>query len=280
VTAIPENPCSAPRAAERTLDLISWGVPFRLAAGTPGLLESMRPFAPFGSRPSGGPPAAGRTFSLRRSHLHSSYQVLGDGQLLAEDSSLDLALEMLGGQLMAHVAEQAPDYVFVHAGVVAWQDRALLLPAPSFAGKSTLVAELVSAGATYYSDELALIDSNGLVHPFARDLQMRSPGKVEQTPLSIKQLRGNVGNRAIPAALVVFTEYASGARWAPERLSAGCAVLEMLRHAAPLRRTPARVLATFSAVMAGAAAWRSQRGEAAVAASALFSALATGKPLV
>lgn len=277
--AILSNPCSTPNRTGHGLDLISWGVPFRLAAETPGLLESMRRSAPFGSSPASKLRPGAPTFLVRRSHPQAAFQVLRDQELLAEEPSLEMALRMLGGHLILHVAERAPDHVFIHAGVVAWQDRALLLPGASFAGKSTLVAELVRAGATYYSDEVALIDSHGFVHPFARDLQMRRPGCAEQTPVTIDQLQGRVGKVSIPAALVVFTEYASGARWAPEPLSPGRAILDMLLHAAPLRRGPARVLATCTALMERAAAWRSPRGEAAAAASALFSALATGGPL-
>ncbi|HEX4039553.1 MAG TPA: hypothetical protein VHX37_15955 [Acidobacteriaceae bacterium] len=263
--------------ADRTLDLVSYGVPFQLAAEDASLLGRMRQSAPFGSLPCPDLPAGARRFTLRATA--PCFQVLGDEELLAQDETLDFALELLGGHLTVHVAEHAPDYVFVHAGVVAWQDRALLLPGMSFAGKSTLVAELVRAGATYYSDEFALIDRDGRVHPFPRDLRMRRPGAPEQTPVSIEELRGRAGTAALPVHLVVFTEFAEGSRWAPEPLSSGRAALEMLLHTAPVKRTPARVMATFSALMRHAQAWRSRRGEAAVTASALLASLANGGAL-
>jgi hypothetical protein len=34
----------------------------------------------------------------------------------------------------------------------------------SYSGKTTLVSELIRAGATYYSDEYAVIDERGRVH--------------------------------------------------------------------------------------------------------------------
>src|SRR5581483_1001800 len=61
-----------------------------------------------------------------------------------------LALESQAHQQLATLTEKA---VFVHAGVVAWRGRALVIPGPSNSGKSTLVAALVAAGAAYYSDE-------------------------------------------------------------------------------------------------------------------------------
>ena len=76
-----------------------------------------------------------------------------------------------------YVAEEARRGVFVHAGVVGWKGRALVLPGKSGAGKTTLVAELIRAGATYYSDEYAVLDERGRVHPYARPLAVRVDGR-------------------------------------------------------------------------------------------------------
>ena len=38
----------------------------------------------------------------------------------------------------------------LHAGAVVWNQRALLLPGATHAGKSSLVAELLRRGATYF----------------------------------------------------------------------------------------------------------------------------------
>ena len=64
----------------------------------------------------------------------------------------------------------------MHAGVVGWNGRALLLPGRTLSGKTTLVAELLRAGATYYSDELAVLDARGRVHPFPKPLAIREKG--------------------------------------------------------------------------------------------------------
>ncbi|MGB9147791.1 MAG: hypothetical protein WCC14_18335, partial [Acidobacteriaceae bacterium] len=227
-------------ARDPCLDLISWGVPFRLSASSDALLALMRRRAPFGSAESHDPAPGATTFSLRRIGSEAGYQLLADRTLLIQDEPLDSSLLQLSARLMIHVAECAPDYVFLHAGVVAWQDHALLLPGVSHAGKSTLVAELIRAGATYYSDEFALLDRDGRVHPFTRTLQMRRPGLPKQTPLPLAELNGRAGTDALAVSLVVFTEFTEGARWAPEVLAPGRAVLEMLLHAIPVQRTPAR----------------------------------------
>ncbi len=270
---------SSPGGDDYAADLVSYGVPFRLSAKTVALLDLMRQQAPYGSTECAWLPATARTFALRGSEAENRYQVTADDELLLEEA-LDPALMELGGHMMIHVAEYAPEYVFIHAGVVAWQNRALILPGVSHAGKSTLVAEMVRAGATYYSDEFALLDCDGKVHPFARDLRMRRPGKPDQTPVPVGQLNGRTGTDALKVALVAFTAFAEGALWAPEPVSAGRAVLELLLHSTPVQRTPARVLATLTATMRHATAWRSQRGEAADVARWLLTALATGEPPV
>jgi len=258
--------------------LISHGVPFRLFAEDGALLGLMKEHAPHGSEPSKRLPADARRFALRRARRKQGYQVFSDEELLLDAELLDDALILLGGHMMIHVAEHAPEYVFLHAGVVAWEDRALLLPGVSHAGKSTLVTELVLAGATYYSDEFALLDPQGRVHPFARDIRMRQPGAPDQVPLPLKQLSGREGTNPLLVSMVVFAEFVEHARWAPEAVTQGRAVLEMLRHSVPVQRTPERTLATLSAMMRHARGWRSERGEAAVAARSLLAALATGGP--
>ena len=182
---------------DHVVDMVSYGVPFRLAAESPEMIERMRRHAPYGSATCMPSASGARSFAVRAAQSGTTYQVLADGELLVDGEAMAPALVQLGGHLMIHVAEYAPEFVFVHAGVVAWQGRALLLPGVSHAGKSTLVAELVRAGATYYSDEFALLDSHGRVHPFARDLRIRRPGKPDQTSVPVTHLKGRAGTQAL-----------------------------------------------------------------------------------
>jgi len=62
-----------------------------------------------------------------------------------------------------------------HAGVVARQGRALLLPGSSGSGKSTLSAGLVARGWRLLSDELALIDlATGELRALARPISLKN----------------------------------------------------------------------------------------------------------
>jgi hypothetical protein len=190
-----------PDGGDHAVDMVSYGVPFRLSAKSGALLDLMRQQAPFGSVECRSVWPDARTFALRSTEPDAHYQVTADDELLLEAKTLGPALIQLGGHMMIHVAEYAPDLVFIHSGAVAWQDRALLLPGQSHAGKSTLVAELVRAGATYYSDEFALLDCEGKVHPFTRDLRMRNPGLPDQTPIPLAQLNGRAGTEALVVAM-------------------------------------------------------------------------------
>jgi hypothetical protein len=131
----------------------------------------------------------------------------------------------------------------------------------------------VRAGADYYSDEYAVLDDSGKVYPFARELKMRAPGRKRQRLITVNALKGGVGVAPLSISHIVFTQYVEGGEWKPKPLSAGLAALEMMRHAIPVRRTPARVMAALAKAMEHAAAVRSQRGEASELARVLLETM-------
>src|SRR4029079_7212295 len=121
--------------------------------------------------------------------------------------------------------------IFVHAGVVGWNGRAIVMPGRSYSGKSTLVAELVRQGATYYSDEFAVLDSRGRVHPWARQLAIRencAAGKGNRSP--VEAFGGKAGKRPLPIALVIAFLYQRGAGCRLAQLSPGGGVMALLEH--------------------------------------------------
>ncbi len=228
---------------------------------------------PFGTEITGTHHNEGLIASLDRTPGDTSFRLGIGSDAPVSGDELKPLLDRLRTDLMVHVADYATDRVFVHAGVVGWQGRALIFPGPSFAGKSTLIAALLRAGATYYSDEYAVIDEQGSVHPYARDLQMREPGGTEQTGLPAASLSARIGEEPLRVAHVIFATYVPEGRWRPEPVTAGAAVLEMLRHTIPVQRTPARVMSTLTAMMQTATAVQSQRGEAQQTAQAILSGI-------
>ena len=126
------------------------------------------------------------------------------GGSVSGSPDLQVALEVLGTRLRAYIALHAPGKIFVHAGVVGHRGRAIVLPGPSFTGKTTLVGELVRAGAAYYSDEFAVLDDNGLVHPYPKPLSIRTDGRA-QTDHDPTGFGAVVGDSPLPIGLIAIT---------------------------------------------------------------------------
>ena len=195
-------------------------------------------------------------------------------ELVARSLDVEAVFERLESDLQLYVAERAPRRVFVHAGVVGWRGRAVVIPGRSMSGKTTLVAELVRAGADYYSDEYAVLDREGRVHPYARPLAVREGVGLRQTRKTVEELGGRAGTVALPVGLVVVSRYERGAGWRPRRLTSGGCVLELLSNTVPARRSPARALSALTKAAAGSNALAGQRGEAAAVAEAILRSLA------
>ncbi len=200
--------------------------------------------------------------------------VVSQGQPVGSTRDDEFALGMLDAQIRAQIALLAPDHIFVHAGVVALGGRAVILPGSTFAGKTTLIGALVQAGATYYSDEFAVIDERGLVHPYPKPLSIRErdgSGRTRETPAD--ELGGQIGRDPVPAGLIAVTSYEPAAELQPQPLPEGAALLALLEHTIPARTRPGQSIAALKAAVQGTRAWKSRRGEAAEAARAILAEL-------
>ena len=202
-----------------------------------------------------------------------AYRVYAGTDLIAETRRLTDAARALGAHAERVVAEHAPDHLFVHAGVVGWNGRAIVVPGASFAGKTTLVQAWLEAGATYYSDEFAVLDRGGRVHPFARPLGIRdrSTGSTRRVPVTA--LGAEIGTAPLPIGLVLVTSYRVGARWRPRRLTAALALLALMRHTVAARGNPEHSMPILKQAVTGGMAFTGARGEARTLVSAVLSAL-------
>jgi hypothetical protein len=207
----------------------------------------------------GGGPVGAR--GLRRFHLLYVNEVR-----LARSLELADVLRAFEADLALYVAEHARGRVFLHAGVVGWRDRAIVIPGASMSGKSSLVAALLEAGATYYSDEYAVLDARGRVHAYPRAVGLR-----DGRPAPATARAGAAAPVPLPLGLVVVTRYRAGARWRPRRLSPARAGIAMLAHAVAARRRPAAALRVLGRALAGASALAGARGEAAEAAGVVLA---------
>jgi hypothetical protein len=190
-------------------------------------------------------------------HRAAASLVLVNTAPLARAATLDIAADHLVTDLQTYLAQTAPHRLFVHAGVVVLGGRAVLLPGRSGAGKSTLVAALVEAGAEYLSDEFALIDANGGIHPYARPIRLRTSGGDRR----VRPDRGRTRAAASAprAGLLLFTAFDPASRFAPAPLTPGAALLQLVAHCPSAQARPVDTLAAFRLVVGDASAWSSPR---------------------
>src|SRR5947207_10003001 len=208
---------------------------------------------------------AGARPGLRRLSL-----VYADARLVSRAADEGDALDAFESEVRLFVAEHAPRHVFVHAGVVGWRGRAIVIPGASHSGKSRLVQALVAAGATYYSDEYAVVDERGRVHAFPSALSIRGAPGERPRRIDAGELGGGPHLPPLRAGLVAACPFLPGRRPRLRRASPGEGVLELMSHAVPARRRPAEVLATLARMARGAGVLRGTRGEAEEAARRLL----------
>jgi hypothetical protein len=194
----------------------AYGLPFGLRANDPVALDALCAAVPLGWQIA---PASEvdvvYTLCVAPAHTPGSHQLLCDAMLIASDPDLALVLGAFTRHAELLTATLARDGLFVHAGVVGWQGQAILIPGRSFSGKTTLVKALVEAGATYYSDEFAILDQQGLVHPYALPLSLRDPSGHAAGKLAVASFGGQAGTAPLPVGLVILTQYQVGGEVAP-----------------------------------------------------------------
>ena len=205
----------------------------------------------------------------RGSRVRRFFLVYNGHSQTARTLDEQIALDAFEGDLRADVATSAASWVFVHAGVVGWKGRAIVIPAPTMHGKSRLVEALVRAGATYYSDEFAVLDRRGLVHPFAKALTPRADDGTPQR-IAASEL-GRTGIRPIPIGWVVATQYQAGEVWQPRRLTSGEGLFALLGNTVRARIAPAYVLKTLARALEGAVALDGPRGDAGSTAGQILN---------
>ena len=192
---------------------------------------------------------------------------------IARSMRLDEVLDRLESDVRLYVAEWSQRELFVHAGVVAWEGRAIVIPGRSFTGKSTLVGALVRAGATYFSDEYAVFDARGLVQPYPVPLSIRQePGQAPEK-LRVETPSGSTGLKPLPVGVIAAARYRPGARWRPRPLPPGQAVLSLLANTVAARRKPEQVLTRLARIVEDTRVLRGSRGEAEETVGPLLAAV-------
>jgi hypothetical protein len=249
----------------------AYGLRFGLRVNDPAALEAACAAAPLGWEPA--PIAEGDvlyTLRIAPPHTSNSHLLTCGSIVIASDPDLAIVLRLFTKHAELLTATLAHDCLFVHAGVVGWRDRAILVPGRSFSGKTTLVKALVEAGAIYYSDEFAILDRQGLVLPYPLPLALRNGAGQSIGQIPIAAIGGEVGTEPLPVGLVVVTQYQAGAKWRPRPLSAARALLALMDNTVAAQREPEHSMPILRAAVVSATVIKSKRGEAAGVAQAIL----------
>jgi hypothetical protein len=256
-----------------------FGLRVGIRANTRDALTKLRPALPLGWRDTRRP-VVDSLYSFIEGGPESRpgikrFSILYSGAArLARTHDLTELTTVFENDLQLAVAEAAPRHAFVHAGVVSWRGRAIVMPGFSFSGKSTLTAALVRLGATYYSDEYAVFTLHGRVQPFARPLHMRTTDGQPGDKIPVESLGGRPGVKSLPVGLVVETTYRKGCRWRPRRGTTGHGILALMAHAVPIQRRPRWTMSILSRALPGGYHLKGARGEADAVAERILSKFA------
>ena len=242
----------------------AFGVRLRVLADAPELIERITAVLPPGAQPSSADSATESMAVLADGG--GTYKFVFNDRPVTRHAELPLVLHLLENELRTYVGLRAPNRIFVHAGVVAIGGGVIVLPGRSFSGKTRLVVELVRLGATYYSDEYAVIDNDGLVHPYAKPISVRDHHQVQQDR-HVEDLGGSAGDQALPVSSMIHTTYRPGAAWSAHNLTVGRGVLAMMRHTLAAQTRAAEAMPALRRAIEGALLLEGERGEAAVAAT-------------
>jgi hypothetical protein len=260
------NPRSSASRCRTTFE--SFGVLAELVSDDRDLLRAAESMLPPGWRTEDGRPSV--RFGLWRDGW-----ITVNGVRTVRAPQRKAALLRLGSAVRHHVATEAHEFTFVHAGVVEVGGCGIVIPGRSYTGKSTLVAELVRLGATYVSDEYAVLDPSGLVQPFAKPLSIRSRRRDPLGELvAVPQER--VAEQPVRADLIVLTSYAPEAHWRPSVGSRAEGAFALLQNTVSARLRPACALSAARQLAQSAVVLVGQRGEASDTARAMLEAALLG----
>jgi hypothetical protein len=210
--------------------------------------------------------------SIRVDRIADQFQLFVDDAMVASDSRAISLVPDIIRALDDAVIPRLTTLRAVHAGTVLLGGQALLLPGVSHAGKSSLVAELLRRGATYFSDEYALIDAEGRVHPYPRALLVRN-GCPEQFPMLAAECHAPVGDTPAQVGLILALQYLPACTWTVARISQSEALLTLLRNTPHVLAESPGMVDMFQRAVAGAACYAGQRNEAALAADQIIQLL-------
>lgn len=216
-----------------------------------------------------------QAISIRVDHVDGGYRLAVDDIEVARPiNQRELVLAVMQA-LDESVIYRLKGSKAVHAGAVAFGDRALLIPGITHAGKSSMVAELLRRGATLLSDEYALIDMAGFVHAYPRSVVLRDSCRV-QSPMLPEELGSSFATEPVPVRWILALEYKPESVWEVREVPQSEALMTLLTNTPhPITESP-EMIDFFVRAVSGARCYAGFRGEVGQAADRIVQLV--GKP--
>ena len=194
---------------------------------------------------------------LQLSGLEDGNWVLKDGELSLERriARTGDVLYHLSDRIIFHLADKVQKKHCLHAAAVTIGESAIVIPAKSGAGKSSLTAWLVANHCPYITDELIMVDNAHFIQGIARPIQIKSNGLDAVRPLLVEgapiqygslanaitahTLGGRVAvNEPISIGLFLFPQYDKSAQFEFQRLSSAEAGMSLMSNHVNARNLP------------------------------------------
>jgi hypothetical protein len=255
-----------------------FGLHIRIEAGSPAIFAALdRYLFPWLPRLPFACGEATAFLTFRMADRSDGILILRDDATEITAESVETAIPLLQSAIDEAVVGRSSDVAFVHAGVVAIGNAGILLPGLSHAGKSTLVAELVRHGAIYFSDEYAVIDAAGSVHPYPRALMLRN-GAPEQRPVLPEELAVAVGTGSVSPRLILMLRFVEGQEFQVRKINHAEALMILLQSTPQVLADAPHIFGPLGRVAASAVTFSGVRGEASQAAEQIRALLAQTGP--
>jgi hypothetical protein len=251
--------------------LSSYGVRIAIETNEPRILERIPEDLLPGAQKARSRKVDVRFFVSRNDTHAKGFALYENCRPIACARALPQLLVALAAAAQHAVARLCRNHVFIHAGVVRWGERAILLPGQSFSGKSTLVLALVRLGATYYSDEFAVVDAKGHIHPFSRHPHVRTAsGQKLRRRLRAASPEASSKLPPVTECTVAVCKYKPSGRWRPRSMTKGETLLELMGNTVVARTRPEDSLKILAKLVRKSTAFKTVRGDIGESARALL----------
>jgi hypothetical protein len=207
---------------------------------------------------------------LRRTSQPDYFEIGVNGEVVGANETMPYLFTLIQQVADDAMVRHLRCEIAIHAGTVVYQGKAIVMPGPSGSGKSRLVQELLRLGAEYCSDEYAILDPQGCVHPYPRALMIRAAND-EQQPVLASDLRATVCDHASPASLFLFLRYEADREGLDvQPLDRSEALIRLLQNTPQVMAEKDHVLVPLKAAMSVAASYAGARGEGPRAAAEIL----------